>query len=68
MYMKAVNRLIKGFIMTREYKAVARHPGKGEAKNPGGPLAVLVWLAALVVAAGGVGVIALHMIRMVAGF
>lgn len=54
--------------MTREYKAVARHPGKGEAKNPGGPLAVLVWLAALVVAAGGVGVIALHMIRMVAGF
>ena len=24
--------------MTREYKAVARHPGKGEAKNPGGPL------------------------------
>lgn len=54
--------------MTREYKAVARHPGKGEAKNPGGPLAVVVWLAALVVAVGGVGVIALHMIRMVAGF
>ena len=53
--------------MTREYKAVARHPGKGEAKNPGGP-AVLVWLAALVVAVGGVGVIALHMIRMAAGF
>ena len=23
--------------MTRGYKAVARHPGKGEAKNPGGP-------------------------------
>ena len=23
--------------MTREYKAVARHPGRGEAKNPGGP-------------------------------
>lgn len=54
--------------MAREYKAVARHPGKGEAKNPGGPLAVMVWLAALVVAVGGVGVIALHMIRMVAGF
>lgn len=54
--------------MTREYKAVARHPGKGEVKNPGGPLAVMVWLAALVVAVGGVGVIALYMIRMVAGF
>lgn len=41
-----------------------RHPVKGEAKNPGGPLAVLVWLAALVVAAGGVGVIVLHIITM----
>lgn len=54
--------------MVREYKAAARHPRKGEVKNPGGPLAVLVWLAALVVAVGGVGVIALHMIKMLAGF
>ena len=54
--------------MVREYKPVARHPRKGETKNPGGPLAVMIWLAALVVAVGGVGVIALHMIRMVAGF
>lgn len=43
------------------------HPAKGEAKNPGGPLAVMVWLAALVVAVGGVGVIALHMIRILMG-
>lgn len=43
------------------------HPTKGEAKNPGGPLAVMVWLAALVVALGGVGVIGLHMFRMLMG-
>lgn len=54
--------------MMRDYKPVARHPRKGAVKNPGGPLAVMVWLAALVVAVGGVGVIALHMIKMVAGF
>lgn len=54
--------------MMRDYKPVARHPAKGEAKNPGGFFVVMVWLAALVVAVGGVGVIALHMIRMVAGF
>lgn len=41
-----------------------RHPAKGEAKNPGGPLVVIIWLAALVVALAGVGVIALHIITM----
>lgn len=54
--------------MMRDYKPVARHPRKGEVKNPGGPLAGMVWLAALVAAVGGVGVIALHLVRMVAGF
>lgn len=44
-----------------------RHPEKGEAKNPSGPLAVLVWLTALVVAVGGVGVIGLHMFRILMG-
>lgn len=43
------------------------HPAKGEAKNPSGPLAVMVWLAALAVAVGGVGVIGLHMFRMLMG-
>lgn len=44
-----------------------RHPAKNEAKNPGGFLAVMVWLAALVVALGGFGVIGLHMFRILMG-
>lgn len=54
--------------MMRDYKPVARHPAKGEAKNPSGFFVVMVWLVSLIVALGGVGVIMLHMARMIAGF